>query len=922
MLGVVLETTERNRVLEELRTSQERYRAIMETTSDWIWETDAGFRFTYCNQRARDVLGYEPEELLGKTLLDLVVPEDRDAVTRKMTAITSTQLAFSGLETTCLGKDGRHVVVEVNGIPVLDAQGSLTGLHGISRDVTERKRAEAIVQRSEEKYRSLVSNIPDVVWTIDDSLQFVFISPNIERISGFTLEEVQRQGARLYLDCVHPDDVERVRAALQALFARGEAYDVECRVARRNGEWIWVHDRALATYEKDGVRYADGLLSDISERKRAEDAVRRSEELYRTLFEGVSDAILVASLGENWLPGKFLQVNGVACERLGYTREELLRLNVSDINDPDALKSSIPNPSRLRTEKYILFEATHVAKGGRKIPVEISARLIDFQGRPAILAAARDISERKRAEIAIQESEERYRRLLANLPDVVWTSDLHGNTSYISPNVETVFGYTSEEICGGGSELWFGRIHPDDRPAVLEAFSALFTGNRPFNIEYRIQRKSGEWIWLLDRALRAFESGGVRYADGVFSDITTRKQAEQALAESERRYRHLFERNLAGVFRATPDGRYLDCNETCARILGYESREEFLQHRRAEIFFDPADLETTLSRLLAEKSLTDLELRLKCKNGGSAYVLENINLVENECGESHVIEGTFIDITKRKLAEAAVQEGASRFKSIFDSVQTGIVIIDPETHRIVDANPEALRLTGRSHDDVVGAECFQFICPAEKGRCPVTDLGQHVDNSERVMLTASGQRCPIIKTVVPVYISGRRHLLESFVDISDRKRAEEARRKSAEEFKAAFEDAPFGMCLAGLDNQFLRVNHALCQLLGYSKEELLARNWQGLTHPEDVEHSHRAFDELCSGRATSVEFEERYIHKQGNTIWVRMRISAVLDGRGEPSYFITHVEDITERKRTEIELLGAKEAAEAATAPRANSWPT
>ena len=136
-------------------------------------------------------------------------------------------------------------------------------------------------------------------------------------------------------------------------------------------------------------------------------------------------------------------------------------------------------------------------------------------------------------------------------------------------------------------------------------------------------------------------------------------------------------------------------------------------------------------------------------------------------------------------------------------------------------------------------------------------------------------------------------------DIDNRKRAEEAQHKSAEEFKAAFEDAPFGMCLSSLDNQFLRVNQAFCQLLGYSKEELLAGGWQGLTHPDDLERSRGAVDELRSGRAASVEFEKRYIHKQGNVIWVRMRISVVRDGRGEPSYFITHVQDITERVKAE-----------------------
>ena len=136
---------------------------------------------------------------------------------------------------------------------------------------------------------------------------------------------------------------------------------------------------------------------------------------------------------------------------------------------------------------------------------------------------------------------------------------------------------------------------------------------------------------------------------------------------------------------------------------------------------------------------------------------------------------------------------------------------------------------------------------------------------------------------VGIDLDNRPSLLGIVRDITERKRAEEAQHRSAEEFKAAFENAPFGMCLSSLDNRFLQVNQTFCQLLGYSKEELLDRGWQGLTHSDDLERSRGAVDELRSGQATALEFEKRYIHKQGNIIWVRMMISLVRGVRGEPS---------------------------------------
>lgn len=142
-----------------------------------------------------------------------------------------------------------------------------------------------------------------------------------------------------------------------------------------------------------------------------------------------------------------------------------------------------------------------------------------------------EIAERERAEEALREREERYRSLVNNIPDVVWSSNSRGETPYISPAVEKVYGYTPKEIAEGGESLWFGRIHPDDIDGVKKAYEALITTAEKFDIEYRIRRKDGEWIWLHDRALTVYEKNNVFYVDGIFADVTERKQME---AERER----------------------------------------------------------------------------------------------------------------------------------------------------------------------------------------------------------------------------------------------------------------------------------------------------------------------------------------------------------------------------------------------------
>jgi PAS domain S-box-containing protein len=376
------------------------------------------------------------------------------------------------------------------------------------------------------------------------------------------------------------------------------------------------------------------------------------------------------------------------------------------------------------------------------------------------------------------------------------------------------------------------------------------------------------------------------------------------------------------------------------------------------------------------------------------------------------------------LAPAFLSDAQDTLRAVFEGVETGILIIDPENHCIVDANPVALSLIGTSRHEAVGAVCHRFVCPAEEGRCPVTDLGQTVDNSERTLLTAAGEHRPIIKTVRRVKIGGHHYLLESFLDISERKRAERElqertahlrtliessplgtvvldkeervqmsnsafarlfqysreeiqgrvlselivppeeasegcrltreclagkstsvvsrrRRKddtlvdvqiygvpltnsaepqgilalyqditeqkqietelraSENRFRTAFEDAPYGMCMTTLDGRFLHANTALCRMLGYLPQELMAGAWQQITHPDDLERSRQIAVRLNQGLDTSLELEKRYLHKQGHVVWGHVRVSAVKDSQAKLSYYITQVEDITLRKEAD-----------------------
>ncbi len=409
VIGTVVtfvDITERKRVEEALRDSEEKHRVLYESSRDAIMMTaPPEWKFTAGNPAAVALFGarderefvaaapwslspeYQPDGELSSVKARQMMEA---AMERGSNFFEWTHKKFSGEEffaTVALTK------MTYRGQPFLQAT---------VRDITERKEVEEKLQESETKYRSLVSNIPDVIWTVDSELQFAFVSPNIERLSGFSLEEVYRCGAALFLESIHTEDVGRAGKALEALFARGEPYDVECRVRRKDGEWIWVHDRAVATYEKNGVRYADGLLSDITPSKRAEETLRASEERYRELFENASDIVYTTDLDT-----RLTSLNRAGQQTLGYSAEEATQLTLSQLVAPKHWEIVKQGRDRLLAgESDLTSEVEVTTKDGRQIMLEVSPRLIYKDGKPVgVQAIARDITGRDVAEMELRHTQ-------------------------------------------------------------------------------------------------------------------------------------------------------------------------------------------------------------------------------------------------------------------------------------------------------------------------------------------------------------------------------------------------------------------------------------------------------------------------------------------------------------------------------------
>jgi len=266
----------------------------------------------------------------------------------------------------------------------------------------------------------------------------------------------------------------------------------------------------------------------------------------------------------------------------------------------------------------------------------------------------------------LRTSEEKYRSLVQNIPGVVWTTDEKGQTSFISSNIEQVYGFSAQEIYARGSELWLGRIHPDDVERVKQSFAAVFAERVPLDVEYRIRHRQGHWIWLHDTSIGAYEKDGVKYANGVFSDITQRKQTEEALHRERSLNAELFKTTPAFAVAIDAEGKTVMMNDAMCRALGYHFDEvkgadyltTFIPDRDREKL---ADVMKTLNTT-GESTVN--ENAVLTRDGRELLVEWHGSQVFNTQGEFEFLFGVGIDVTKRKQTEERLARYQKRLRSL------------------------------------------------------------------------------------------------------------------------------------------------------------------------------------------------------------------------------------------------------------------
>jgi len=666
------------------------------------------------------------------------------------------------------------------------------------------------------------------------------------------------------------------------------------------------------------------------------------ERIIETIAEGIyiinADAVIAYA-------------NESAEEILGVKRSDLMGRPYSDPGykvttlegKPYQLEER-PIIQALRTGKLVRnVEYIVIRPDGSGVIISANAApLRDEQGNitGAILSFA-DITARKQAEEELREYERRFREMLEQVELIALILDARGNITFANDFLLDFTGWQREEVIG---KSWFDYFVPEERREEIErVFHEIITKGTPAHYENDILTREGERrtiafsnVLLFDRQRNVIGTASIGH------DVTAERQAAEEIRESRRQVLDILESITDGFFALDNDWRFTYVNHKAAQLIG-RRREELLFRNMWEAVPETVGtkFDEEYHRAVEEKTPVTFEVFYPLNKWFEvhAYPYEN--------GLSVYVS----DITERKRIEEALKESESRYRTLFEDAPVALWEQDaseitarinelkkqgvkdfrayfeqhPEaafemlaTIKIIDVNKAVLKLYGASSKEefirnLTTTFTKEGLDAAKEFLISYAERGEVKFEAEFPSRTFKGDiiQVSVISFIPPGYEETRSKIFIATVDITERKKAEEALKESEARFRKVFEDGPLGMAITGFDYRFIKVNARLSQMLGYTEEELTKLTFPEITHPEDVEKDISAAKKLVRGEVSSYQTEKRYIKKDGEPFWVSLTVSVVRDEKGKPIYNLTMVEDIEDRKRAEARLERAKELSDA-----------
>lgn len=513
----------------------------------------------------------------------------------------------------------------------------------------KKHRSGSADQIHETNYRRFIENLPVLFYVVDSKPPYtpLYVSPAFERF-GYPMEDWLND-PEIWVRVIHPEDREWVFRKTRESTVTGEEVDYEYRIYAANGDLHWVRDRGcLIRDDRGDVICREGIMLDITVRIQTEEQLKLSEEKYRNLFENANDVIYVHDLD-----GNYLSMNLAAERVFGYTRDEAMQLNMSQVVAPEQLAMVRDKLREKLTGGAVqtAYELDCVKKDGSRLTLEVNSTVIRKNGEPiAVQGIARDITERKLAEEEVRDSEQRYRDLFENANDLIYTHDLSGNFTSLNRAGERITGYSRDEALKMNITQV---VAPESLQAAREMTARKLASEKATTYEIDIVAKNGRRVLLELSTRLIFRKGLPVGVQGIGRDITERRRADEALKESERRYRQLGEGIFHQVWTAEPDGTLEYVNSRTMEYFGRSSAD--LVHGGWRSSIHPDDLDECTrrwERAIAAGENFEMQFRLRRHDGVYRWHIARANPGLDAEGKIVKWYGTNTDIEDQKQSEA------------------------------------------------------------------------------------------------------------------------------------------------------------------------------------------------------------------------------------------------------------------------------
>lgn len=887
----------RQHALEALQKEKGFSEAVIDSLPGFVYVVDTKGEVVRWNRNAETILGYSRGDLSAMATLDVIAEEDRDNVALKWLGAFDQGSAMC--EARVITKDGRKLPFLLSAVRA--GIGDNVYIIGTGIDISERKQAEEALKQSEARYRGLVEDSLALICAHALDGTMLSVNPAAADAWGGVQEELT--GKKLQ-DLLAPSAKQLFHDYIERIRTNKIAEGLLEVVTKSGDKRFWTY-RNILRQESGKEPFVLGCAHDITELKRAEEALQEEKAFSEALMESLPGAFYV--LNER---ARLVRWNKGAEDSLGYSGEEFAAQGPLAVVAEEDRSSVAAKVEEALSKGSAVTEACLVTKDGRRLQFLLTAVRAVINGNPYLVGTGIDISERVQAEEALRESEERFRQMAENSPDMFWLYDVKDDkVLYVGPGFEKIWGRKLEEVYAN-PDIWREAIHPDDREFIITDFDTRGMTEGTEN-EYRIVWPDGTVRWVHSRAFPIRNAAGeVARLAGIVYDVTERREAEDALKRQEQLFHAIVEDQSEMIVRWKPDGTRTFVNSAYRRTFG-PSQGELV----GTSFFpvipeeDRKRLRQKVASLTPDRPIATDVHRSVLEDGSVAWREWTDRALFDSDGRLVELQSVGRDITERKKADEAMAISEARYRTLIESAPEAIVVLEPGTTHFVDFNENACHLFGLTGKEMLERGPIEVSPPVQPDGRPSREaavdfiakaVAGEVPVFEWTHRNAAGFDIPCEVRLVRLPSPGKMLLRGSVTDITERKEAERALRASQEMFSKAFQSSPEPMGILTLPEwKFLDVNKATCDLMGYSREEIIGHTGRDMSMASlsGIEDE-KLLQALARGEFRNEQLELRVKSGEIRTVLTSLELVEIAG----QACILAQGRDVTEHRRAEEAL--------------------